>query len=76
MIKHKFTGEAKAEMVLEEHEKDFETYETQLKKLIEACADKNVKPEESAANKYKIECQSVVKAAEVGGRNKQENTFN
>ena len=69
LIKRKFAGEPKAEMVLEEHEKDPETYNAPLKKkLAEAGADrdqeiikaaqellKQVKPEDLAANKYKVE---------------------
>lgn len=42
LIKRKFAGEPKAEMVLEEHEKDPETYDAPLKKkLAEAGADKD-----------------------------------
>lgn len=42
LIKRKFAGEPKAEMVLEEHETDPETYEAPLKKkLVEAGADKD-----------------------------------
>ena len=62
LIKRKFAGEPKAEMVLEEHETDPETYEAPLKKkLAEAGADKDeeiikkaqelleqLKPEEAA----------------------------
>lgn len=62
LIKRKFAGEPKAEMVLEEHEKDPETYEAPLKKkLAEVGADKDeeiitkaesllkqLKPEEAA----------------------------
>lgn len=90
LIKRKFAGEPKSEMVLEEHEKDPETYEAPLKKkLVEAGADKDeeiikaaqtllkqVKPEESAVGKYKVEFQAEVKAAQVGDRNKQDNKFN
>ncbi|MDJ0747782.1 MAG: hypothetical protein QNJ32_31235 [Xenococcaceae cyanobacterium MO_167.B27] len=68
LIKRKFTDEAKAEMVLEEHETDPETYEAPLKKkLAEAEADKDeeiikaaqellkqIKPEESAAGKFNL----------------------
>ena len=89
LIKRKFAGEPKAEMVLEEHEQDPETYEAPLKKkLAEAGADKDeeiikaaqtllkqVKPEESAAGKYKVEFQAEVKAAQIGDRNVQENKF-
>lgn len=42
LIKKKFAGKPKAEMVLEEHEQDPETYEAPLKKkLAEAGADKD-----------------------------------
>ncbi len=42
LIKGKFAGEPKAEMVLEEHETDPKTYEAPLKKkLAEAGADKD-----------------------------------
>jgi hypothetical protein len=42
LIKRKFGGDKKAEMVLEEHETDPETYEAPLKKkLAEAGADKD-----------------------------------
>lgn len=42
LIKRKFAGNQRAEMVLEEHEKDPETYEAPLKKkLEEAEADKD-----------------------------------
>ena len=42
LIKRKFAGEPKAEMILEEHETDPETYEAPLKKkLAEASADKD-----------------------------------
>ncbi|MBP0012584.1 MAG: hypothetical protein J7540_02330, partial [Roseofilum sp. SID2] len=42
LIKRKFAGEPKAEMVLEEHESDPETYKAPLqKKLLEAGADRD-----------------------------------
>ena len=89
LIKRKFAGEPKAEMVLEEYETDPETYEAPLKKkLAEAGVDKDeeiikaaqslleqVKPSESAASKYKVEFQGEVKGVQVGDRNKQENKF-
>ena len=89
LIKRKFAGEPKAEMVLEEHEQDPETYEAPLKKkLAEAGADKDeeiikvarellkqIKSEEPAAGKFKTEFQAEVKGAQVGDRNKQENKF-
>ena len=90
LIKRKFAGEPKAEMVLEEYEQDPETYEGPLKKkLAEAGADKDeeiikaaqelleqLKPEESASGKYNVQFQGEVKGAQVGDHNKQENTFN
>lgn len=89
LIKKKFAGEPKAEMVLEEHETDPETYEAPLKKkLAEAGVDKDeqiiklaqellkqVKPEESAGGKYNTVFQGEVKGAQVGDRNTQENKF-
>ena len=62
LIKRKFSGKPTAEMILEEHEKDSETYEAPMKKeLAEAGADKDeeiinkaesllkeLKPEEAA----------------------------
>ena len=75
LIKRKFAGEAKAEMVLEEHEQDPETYEAPLKKkLAEAGADKDqeilekaqellkqLKPEEAAAGKFNINVAGDIK---------------
>ena len=75
LIKRKFAGEPKAEMVLEEHETDPETYEVPLKKkLVEAGADKDeeiikaaqellkqLKPEESAAGKFNLNIAGDVK---------------
>ena len=66
LIKKKFEGEPKSQMVLEEHETDPETYETPLKKkLAEAGIDKDEailkaaqdllkqeKPEEFKAGKF------------------------
>ena len=89
LIKRKFAGKPNAEVILEEHEKDPETYEAPLKKkLAEADADKDeeiikaaqellkqLKPEESAADKFKVEFQAEVKGVQVGDRNKQENKF-
>ncbi|MDJ0577259.1 MAG: hypothetical protein QNJ65_19135 [Xenococcaceae cyanobacterium MO_234.B1] len=89
LIKRKFAGEAKAEMVLEEHETDPETYEAPLKKkLAEAGADKDeeiikaaqellkqLKPEESKAGKYNVVFQGEVKGIQVGDRNVQDNKF-
>jgi len=89
LIKRKFAGEPKAEMVLEEHESDPNTYEAPLKKkLAEVGADKDeeiikvaqellkqVNPEDSAAGKYNVEFQGEVKAAQIGDGNRQENTF-
>lgn len=89
LIKKKFESEPKAQMVLEEHETDPETYEAPLKKkLVEAGVDqdaeiikaaqellKQEKPEESAAGKYNTVFQGEVKGIQVGDRNKQENKF-
>ncbi|MBE9197583.1 MULTISPECIES: hypothetical protein [unclassified Nodularia (in: cyanobacteria)] len=89
LIKRKFESEPKAQMVLEEHEKDPETYEAPLKKkLAEAGADqdeeiikaaqellKQVEPEESASGKYNTVFQGEVKGAQIGDRNTQTNTF-
>lgn len=71
LIKKKFAGEPKAEMVLEEHAQDPETYNAALKKkLAEAGADqdeeilklaqellKQEKPEDSAAGQYSNQIQ-------------------
>lgn len=89
LIRKKFAGKPKAEMVLEEHEQEPKIYEEALKKkLVEAGADKDeviikaaqellkhLKPEETAAGKYKVEFQAEVKAAQIGDRNIQENKF-
>ncbi|MBG1266855.1 hypothetical protein [Nostoc sp. WHI] len=89
LIKKKFESEPKAQMVLEEHETDPETYNAPLKKkLAEAGVDqdaeiiklaqellKQEKPEESAAGKYDTVFQAEVKGAQVGDGNKQENKF-
>lgn len=90
LIKRKFSGEPKAEMVLEEHASDPETYEAPLKKkLAEAGADqdeeilqaaqellKQLQSEEITAGKYQVEFQGEVKGAQVGDHNTQTNTFN
>ncbi len=90
LIKKKFESEPKAQMVLEEHETDPETYEAPLKKkLAEAGVDKDEeiiklaqellrqeKPEESAAGKYNTVFKGEVKGIQVGDRNTQTNTFN
>ncbi|NJL91287.1 MAG: hypothetical protein HC916_17010 [Coleofasciculaceae cyanobacterium SM2_1_6] len=89
LIKKKFAGETKAEMVLEEHATDPETYEAPLKKkLAEAGIDrdeeiiqaaqellKQENPEESAAGKYNVVFQGEVKGMQMGDRNTQTNTF-
>ncbi len=89
LIKRKFAGNQKAEMILEEYETDPETYEVPLKKkLAEAGIDKDeeiikkaqelmkqLQPEESKAGKYKVEFQSEVKGIQVGDGNVQENKF-
>ena len=75
LIKRKFTGEPTAEMVLEEHETDPETYEAPLKKkLTEAGADKDreivkaaqellkqLRPEDSAAGKFNLKVTGDIK---------------
>ncbi|MDJ0899441.1 MAG: hypothetical protein QNJ55_11575 [Xenococcus sp. MO_188.B8] len=89
LIKRKFAGEPKAEMVLEEHETDPETYEAPLKKkLAEAGADKDkeiikaaqellkqLKPEESKAGKFNVVFQGEAKGVQIGNNNTQTNTF-
>ncbi len=59
LIKSKFAGKPKSEMVLEEHEQDPETYEAPLKKkLAEAGADKDeeiIKKAESLLKQLKPE---------------------
>ena len=89
LIKRKFTGDPKAEMVFEEHETDPETYEAPLKKkLTETGADKDeeiiktaqellkqLKPQESASGKYNILFQGEVKGIQIGDGNTQTNTF-
>ncbi|MGF1482227.1 MAG: hypothetical protein ACFB4I_22570 [Cyanophyceae cyanobacterium] len=89
LIKHKFDGEPKAEMVLEEYEKDPDTYEAPLKKkLTEVGADRDEKivekaqeilkqldPKETAAGKYNMLFQGEVKGGQFGDRNTQTNTF-
>jgi hypothetical protein len=89
MIQKKFAGKPVAEAMLDEYEKDPETYAAPLKKnLLEAGIDKDeevlkaaqellnqAKPEESTAGKYKTEFKAEVKAAQIGDQNKQENKF-
>lgn len=89
LIQKKFAGKPVAEAMLDEHEKDPETYAAPLKKnLLEAEIDKDeevlkaaqellnqAKPEESTAGKYKTEFKAEVKAAQIGDQNKQENKF-
>ncbi len=73
LIKRKFASKPQAEMVLEEHEKDPETYEVPLKKkLIEADVDKDeeiikkaqellklANPQEAAQGKYNIKAEQI-----------------
>lgn len=73
LIKRKFASKPQAEMVLEEHEKDPETYEVPLKKkLIEADIDKDeeiikkaqellksANPQEAAQGKYNITAEQI-----------------
>jgi len=89
LVKKKLAGKPVAEVMLEEHEKDPETYAAPLKKnLVEAGVDKDeeilkvaqellkqVNPEASTAAKYKTEFQAEVNAAQIGDQNKQENKF-
>lgn len=90
LIKRKFGGEPKAEMVLEEHESDPETYEAPLKKkLLEAGADRDeeilaaarklldeMESKDSTPGSFQTTFQGEVKGAQVGNRNQQTNTFN
>ena len=90
LIQRKFSGKPKAEMILEEHSKDPETYEAPMKKeLAEARADKDkeiittaqklleqLDPQNSALGKYKIEFQGEVKGVQIGENNVQHNQFN
>ncbi|MDJ1180578.1 hypothetical protein PJF56_17090 [Roseofilum sp. BLCC_M91] len=89
LIKRKFGGEPKAEMVLEEHESDPETYEAPLKKkLLEAGADRDqeilaaaqklldeMESKESTPGSFQTTFQGEVKGAQVGSNNQQTNTF-
>lgn len=73
LIKRKFAGEPKAEVVLEEHEKDPEAYKVPLtKKLVEAGADKDeeiikkaqellklANPQEAAQGRYNIKAEQI-----------------
>ncbi len=75
LIKRKFAGNPKAEMVLEEYEKNPKTYEAPLKEeLAEAGVDqdeeiikkaqellKQLKPEDSAAGKFNIKVEGDIK---------------
>jgi len=89
LIQKKLAGKPVAEAMLEEHEKDPETYAGPLKKnLVEAGVDKDeeilkaaqellkqANAEAPAASKYKTEFQAEVKGAQIGDQNKQENNF-
>ena len=73
LIKRKFASKPQAEMVLEEHEKDPQTYEVPLKKkLVEADVDKDeeilkkaqellklANPQETAQGKYNIKAEQI-----------------
>ena len=73
LIKRKFASKPQAEMVLEEHEKDPETYEVPLKKkLVEADVDKDEEiikkaqellkqafPQEAVQGKYNINAEQI-----------------
>jgi len=75
LIKHKFADNSAANVILEEHEKDPETYEAPLKKkLIEEGIDKDkevikkaqellekLKPEEAATGKFNLTISGDVK---------------
>ena len=75
MIKRKFAGEPAAEMILEEHEQEPETYEVPLKKkLIQAGLDrdeeiiqtaqellKESEPEAAATGKFDIKVEGDIK---------------
>lgn len=83
LIKRKFVSKPKAEMVLEEHEKDPETYEAPLKKnLVEAGADKDeeiikkaqellklTNPEEAAVGKFNLKIDGNVQGLVQGDYN-------
>ena len=88
LIKSKFAGEPKAELILEEHEKDPETYKVPLKKqLVEAGVDRDeaiIKiaqkllkqaVDDFEESKYKVEFQGEFKAVQVGDGNVQKNNF-
>ncbi len=86
LIKRKFAGKPNAEMILEEHEQDPETYEAPLKKkLTEAGADKDEEilkaareimekedPEGASIGKYNVSVQNS-KQFQVGDKNIQVN---
>ena len=75
LIKSKFAGEPKAEMLLEEYETDPETYEAPLKKelakagaaqdeeIVKAAQEllKQLKPEDSAAGKFNLKVTGDIK---------------
>jgi hypothetical protein len=89
LLKSKFADNEAAKVVLDEHEKDPETYEAALKKklsetgtdkedaILKAAQDllKQAKSEESIAAKYKTDFQAEVKGAQIGDSNIQKNTF-
>lgn len=73
LIKRKFAGKPSAETILQEYEKDPETYEAPMKKkLVETGTDKDeeiikkarellkkLKPEEAASGKYNIKAEQI-----------------
>ena len=89
LIKRKFASKPQAEMVLEEHEKDPETYEVPLKKkLVEAGADKDeeiikkaqellklANPEEAAKGKFNLKIDGNVQGLVQGDHNKTNMDF-
>ena len=89
LIKGKFVRKSNAKAILAEHEKDPETYEAPLKKiLLEAEVDQDpeiisaaqallekVKPQESASGKFNIVFKGDTKGIQICDRNTQTNTF-
>lgn len=89
LIMRKFAGDSTAEMVLEEHKKDPETFDVPLKKkladtgankdneIIEKAQEllKQLEPKESASGKCNIVFQDKVQGMQIGDGNTQTNTF-
>ncbi|OAB57659.1 hypothetical protein AY600_00650 [Phormidium willei BDU 130791] len=90
LIKRKFSGEKKAEIILDEYEADPDTYEAPLKKkLVETGVDKDKEIVEAAktllkqledagivSQKYQVQFEGEVKGGQVGDHNTQTNNFN